>query len=46
MERTLNKRIDGFLNDIAQKIENLQYFISRMTNQHQVEEKGKFPSKT
>ena len=46
MERTLNKRIDGLQNDIAQKIDNLQYSISRLTNQHQVQEKGKFPSQT
>ena len=46
VERTLNKRMDGFLSEIAQKIDNLQYSISRLTNQHQVQEKGKFPSQT
>ena len=46
MESTLNKRMDGFQNEIAQNIYNLQYFISRLTNQHQVQEKGKFPSQT
>ena len=46
MESTLNKRMDGFHNEIAQKIYNLQYSISRLTNQHQVQEKGKFPSQT
>ena len=46
MERTLNKRMDGFHNEIAQKIYNLQYSISRLTNQHQVQGKGKFPSQT
>ena len=46
MESTVNKRIDGFQNEIAQKIDNLQYSISRQTNQHQVQEKGKFPSQT
>ena len=38
MDNTLNKRIDGFKNDIAQKIDNLQYSISRLTNQQQVHE--------
>ena len=42
----MNKRIDGFHNEIAQKFDNLQYFISRLTNQQQVQEKGKFPSQT
>ena len=46
MERNLNKRMDGFQSEIAQKIDNLQYSISRLTNQHQVQEKGKFPSQT
>ena len=46
MESTLNKRIDGFQNEIAQKIDNLQCSISRFTNQHQVQEKGKFSSQT
>ena len=32
-ENTLNKRIDGFHNEIAQKFDNLQYSISRLTNQ-------------
>ena len=46
LESTLNKRIDGFQNDIAHKIDNLHYSISTFTNQHQVREKGKFPSQT
>ena len=46
VESTVNKRIDVFHNEIAQKIDNLQYSISRLTNQHQVQEKGKFPSQT
>ena len=46
MESTLNKRIDGLQNEIAQKIDNIQYSISRLTNQHQMQEKGKFPSQT
>ena len=44
VESTSNKRIDGFQNEIAQKIDNLQYSISRLTNQHQVQERRKFPS--
>ena len=46
MESPLNKRMDGFQSEIAHKIDNLQYSISRFTNQHQVQEKGKFPSQT
>ena len=46
VESNLNKRIDGLQNEITQKIDNLQYSISRLTNQHQVQEKGKFPSQT
>ena len=46
VENTLNKRIYGLQNDIAQKIDNLQYSISRLTNQQQVQEKGRFPSQT
>ena len=38
--------MDGFQSEIAHKIDNLQYSISRLTNQHQVREKGKFPSQT
>ena len=34
VESTVNKRIDGFHNEIAQKFENLQYSISKLTNQH------------
>ena len=46
VESNVNKRIDGFQNEIAQNFGNLQYSISRLTNQHQVQEKGKFPSQT
>ena len=31
-------------NDLSQKIDNLQYSISRLTNLNTVQEKGKFPS--
>ena len=34
MESTVNKIIDGFHNEIAQKFDNLKYSISRLTNQH------------
>ena len=46
MESTLNKKIENLQSDIAQKFDNLQYSISRLTNQQQVQEKGKFPSQT
>ncbi|RVW98966.1 Retrovirus-related Pol polyprotein from transposon 17.6 [Vitis vinifera] len=39
----LNK-IDEMQNDLSQKIDNLQYSISRLTNLNTVQEKGKFPS--
>ena len=44
VESTLNKKIENLQSDIAQKFDNLQY--SRLTNQQQVQEKGKFPSQT
>ena len=40
----LDKKMDGRQNDLSQKIENLQYPISRLTNLNTVHEKGKFPS--
>ena len=46
MENTLNKMMDGFQNEIAHKIDNMKYSISRLTNKHQVQDKGKFPSQT
>ena len=36
--------MDGKHNDLSQKIDNLQYQISRLTNLNTVQEKGKFPS--
>ncbi|RVW58350.1 hypothetical protein CK203_113616 [Vitis vinifera] len=36
--------MDGMQNDLSQKIDNLQYSISRLTNLNIVQEKGKFPS--
>ena len=46
VESTLNKKIENLQSDIAQKFDNLQYSIYRLTNQQQVQEKGKFPSRT
>ena len=46
VESTLNKRLDGFQREIAQKFDNLKYSISRPTNQQRVQEMGKFPSQT
>ena len=43
VESTLNKMMDGMQNDQSQKIDNLQYSISRLTNLNIVQEKGKFP---
>ena len=40
----LDKRMDGKQNDLSQKIDNLRYQISRLTNLNTVQEKGKFPS--
>ena len=36
--------MDGIQNDLSQKIDNLQYSISRLTNLNIVNKKGKFPS--
>ena len=46
IESTFNKRLDGFHSEIAQKFGNLQYSISSLTNQQQVQENGNFPSQT
>ena len=46
MESTLNKRIDGLESSLNQKIDNLQYSITRITNLLEVQEKGRFPSRT
>ncbi|RVW18208.1 hypothetical protein CK203_106140 [Vitis vinifera] len=37
-------KMDGMQNDLSQKIDNLQYSISRLTNLNTVQEKGRFPS--
>ncbi|RVW72168.1 Retrovirus-related Pol polyprotein from transposon 17.6 [Vitis vinifera] len=36
--------MDGMQNNLSQKIDNVQYAISRLTNLNTVQEKGKFPS--
>ncbi|RVW44700.1 Retrovirus-related Pol polyprotein from transposon 17.6 [Vitis vinifera] len=36
--------MDEMQNDLSQKIDNLQYSISRLTNLNTVQEKGRFPS--
>ena len=36
--------MDGRQNDLYQKIDNLQYSISRLTNLNTVQDKGRFPS--
>ncbi|KAL6344349.1 hypothetical protein AAG906_037932 [Vitis piasezkii] len=36
--------MEGMQNDLSQKIDNIQYSISRLTNLNTVNEKGKFPS--
>ena len=46
VEITLNSIMDGFQNEMALKFDTLQCLISRLTNQLQVQEKGKFPSQT
>ena len=46
VEGSLNKRIDGLEGSLNQKIDNLQSSITRLTNQQQVQEQGRFPSQT
>ena len=46
VEGTLSKKIENLQAEISQKFDNLQYSILRLTNQQQVQEKGKFPSQT
>ena len=46
VESTLNKKIKNLQSDIAKKFDDLQYSIARLTNQQQMQEKGKFPSQT
>ncbi|RVW73644.1 hypothetical protein CK203_057035 [Vitis vinifera] len=44
VESSQIKRMEGMQNDLSQKIDNIQYSISRLTNLNTVNEKGKFPS--
>ena len=46
VESSVNKRIDGLHNSLNQKIDTLQSSITRLTNQQQVQEQGRFPSQT
>ena len=39
-------KIENLQSEMSQKFNNLQYSISRLTNQQQVQEKGKFPFQT
>ena len=41
---SLDRKMDERKNDLSQKIDNLQYSISRLTNLNTMQEKGKFPS--
>ncbi|RVW63744.1 hypothetical protein CK203_052764 [Vitis vinifera] len=43
VESSQIKRMDGMQNDLSQKIDNIQYSISRLTNLNTVNERGKFP---
>ena len=42
----MDKRIDRLHKSLNQKIDTLQSSISSLTNQQQVQEKGRFPSQT
>ena len=42
VESTLNNIMDELQNELDQKIDNLQYSITMLTNQQQVQEKGNF----
>ncbi|RVW17923.1 hypothetical protein CK203_115121 [Vitis vinifera] len=44
VESSQIKRMEGMQNDLSQKIDDIQYSISRLTNLNTVIEKGKFPS--
>ena len=46
IESSLNKKIDSMHYEISNKYDNLQSSISRLSNQQQGLEKGKFPSQT
>ena len=42
----MEKRIDGLHKSLNKKIDTIQSSISSLTNQQQVQEKGRFPSQT
>ena len=44
VESSLNKKIDNMHYEISNKYDNLQSSISRLSNQQQGLEEGKFPS--
>ena len=46
VESSVSKRIDGLHNSLNKKIDTLQSSITRLTNQQQPQEQGKFPSQT
>ena len=46
VESSMDKRIDRLKKSLNQKIDTLQSSISSLTNQQQVQEKGRFPSQT
>ena len=46
VESSMDKRIDRLQKSLNHKIDTLQSSITSMTNQHQVQEKGRFPSQT
>ena len=46
VESSLNKKIDNMHSEISNKYDNLKSSISRLSNQQQGPEKGKFPSQT
>ena len=46
VESTLNKRIDGLESNLNQKVDNLQYSITKINKLLEVQERGRFPSKT
>ena len=46
VESSVSKRNDGLHNSLNQKIDTLQSSITRVTNQQQPQEQGRFPSQT
>ena len=46
VRNTLNKRIHGLESNLNQKIDNLQYSITKINKLLEVQERGRFPSQT